>query len=105
MRCLSEHSVFVQSYYLDREAGRCPGDAVHKIYPSTYIKVFDLRQCYRQIKQQALDYKLLACGVVLLEVGCKFSYQLYFPKNTKRKSFRVLKLLEVLVNRSKLIHI
>ncbi|KAK3738386.1 hypothetical protein QZH41_017225 [Actinostola sp. cb2023] len=51
--CLSEHSVFVQSYYLDREAGRCPGDAVHKIYPSAYIKVFDLRQCYRQMKQQA----------------------------------------------------
>lgn len=40
LRCLSDHSVFVQSYYLDREAGRAPGDAVHKIYPSAYIKVF-----------------------------------------------------------------
>lgn len=39
LRCLSEHPVFVQSYYLDREAGRAPGDAVHKIYPSAYIKV------------------------------------------------------------------
>ena len=39
IRCLSDHSVFVQSYYLDREAGRGPGDAVHKIYPSAYIKV------------------------------------------------------------------
>lgn len=39
MRCLSDHAVFVQSYYLDREAGRAPGDAVHKIYPSAYIKV------------------------------------------------------------------
>ena len=39
VRCLSEHAVFVQSYYLDREAGRAPGDAVHKIYPSAYIKV------------------------------------------------------------------
>jgi MAD (mothers against decapentaplegic) family protein 4 len=39
LRCLSDHSVFVQSYYLDREAGREPGDAVHKIYPSAYIKV------------------------------------------------------------------
>ncbi|KAG0419065.1 hypothetical protein HPB47_004396, partial [Ixodes persulcatus] len=38
LRCLSDHSVFVQSYYLDREAGRAPGDAVHKIYPSAYIK-------------------------------------------------------------------
>jgi len=39
MRCLSDHSVFVQSYYLDREAGRAPGDAVHKIYPGAHIKV------------------------------------------------------------------
>lgn len=39
LRCLSENSVFVQSYYLDREAGRAPGDAVHKIYPTAYIKV------------------------------------------------------------------
>lgn len=39
LRCLSDHSVFVQSYYLDREAGRAPGDAVHKIYPSACIKV------------------------------------------------------------------
>lgn len=41
VRCLSDHAVFVQSYYLDREAGRAPGDAVHKIYPSAYIKVTD----------------------------------------------------------------
>lgn len=39
LNCLSNHSVFVQSYYLDREAGRAPGDAVHKIYPEAYIKV------------------------------------------------------------------
>ncbi|XP_056288010.1 mothers against decapentaplegic homolog 4a isoform X2 [Pseudoliparis swirei] len=53
VRCLSDHAVFVQSYYLDREAGRAPGDAVHKIYPSAYIKVFDLSQCHRQMQQQA----------------------------------------------------
>ncbi|XP_076824868.1 mothers against decapentaplegic homolog 4-like isoform X2 [Clavelina lepadiformis] len=53
VRCLSDHAVFVQSYYLDREAGRSPGDAVHKIYPNAYIKVFDLRQCHRQMQQQA----------------------------------------------------
>ena len=53
LRCLSDHSVFVQSYYLDREAGRAPGDAVHKIYPAACIKVFDLRQCHRQMQQQA----------------------------------------------------
>lgn len=45
MRCLSDHAVFVQSYYLDREAGRAPGDAVHKIYPGAYIKVRVLKYC------------------------------------------------------------
>lgn len=45
VRCLSDHAVFVQSYYLDREAGRAPGDAVHKIYPSAYIKVRRICPC------------------------------------------------------------
>uniref|UniRef100_A0A182VRN2 Mothers against decapentaplegic homolog n=1 Tax=Anopheles minimus TaxID=112268 RepID=A0A182VRN2_9DIPT len=53
LRCLSDHSVFVQSYYLDREAGRTPGDAVHKIYPAACIKVFDLRQCHLQMQSLA----------------------------------------------------
>lgn len=53
LRCRGHHAVFVQSYYLDREAGRAPGDAVHKIYPGAYIKVFDLRQCHRQLQQHA----------------------------------------------------
>ena len=39
IRCLSYHSVFVMSYYLDREAGRAPGDTVHKIHPNAHIKV------------------------------------------------------------------
>ncbi|NXS28107.1 SMAD4 protein, partial [Pomatostomus ruficeps] len=39
MRCRSDHAVFVQSFYLDREAGRPPGDAVHKVYPGAHIKV------------------------------------------------------------------
>jgi MAD (mothers against decapentaplegic) family protein 4 len=38
----SDFSVFVQSYYLDREAGRAPGDTIHKIYPKAYIKVCSL---------------------------------------------------------------
>ena len=54
IRCLSAHSVFVQSYYLDREAGRQPGDAVHKIYPGAYIKV---RICFfESIKMIFLFY-------------------------------------------------
>ena len=39
LRCKSQYAVFVQSYYLDREAGRVPGDAVHKIHPMAYTKV------------------------------------------------------------------
>ncbi|XP_009868559.1 PREDICTED: mothers against decapentaplegic homolog 4 [Apaloderma vittatum] len=62
VRCLSDHAVFVQSYYLDREAGRAPGDAVHKIYPSAYIKVFDLRQCHRQMQQQAATAQAAAAA-------------------------------------------
>lgn len=46
LRCLSEQPVFVQSYYLDREAGRTPGDAVHKIYPTAYIKVRKFASLY-----------------------------------------------------------
>jgi len=46
LRCLSNHSVFVMSYYLDREAGRAPGDTVHKIHPSAYIKVHVQLQHY-----------------------------------------------------------
>ncbi|KAM9852024.1 LOW QUALITY PROTEIN: mothers against decapentaplegic homolog 4 [Aulostomus maculatus] len=53
MRCLSDHSVFVQSSYLDQVAGQGPGDGVHKIYPGACIKVFDLRQCHRRMQQQA----------------------------------------------------
>jgi len=51
IRCNSEQAIFLQSFYLDREAGRAPGDAVHKIYPQACIKVFDLNQCYMQMEQ------------------------------------------------------
>jgi MAD (mothers against decapentaplegic) family protein 4 len=52
---LSEQSVFIESYYLDREAGRSLFDAVNKIYPGSKIKVFDLKQCYKQMHQQAVS--------------------------------------------------
>ena len=39
LNCRSEQSVFVQSLYLDREAGRAPGDVVHKIYSKAHVKV------------------------------------------------------------------
>ena len=39
IRCVSDHSVFVQSYFLDFQAGRALGDAVHKVYPKAFIKV------------------------------------------------------------------
>jgi MAD (mothers against decapentaplegic) family protein 4 len=55
IRCVSEHSVFVQSYFLDYQAGRALGDAVHKIYPKAHIKVFDLRHCYEEMQKQARE--------------------------------------------------
>ncbi|XP_063054642.1 mothers against decapentaplegic homolog 4 [Engraulis encrasicolus] len=69
MRCLSDHAVFVQSFYLDREAGRAPGDAVHKIYPGAYIKVFDLRQCHRQMQQQAATAQAAAAAQAAAVAG------------------------------------
>ncbi|KAL4624823.1 hypothetical protein GN956_G17646 [Arapaima gigas] len=69
LRCLSGHAVFVQSYYLDREAGRAPGDAVHKIYPGAYIKVFDLRQCHRQMQQQAATAQVAAAAQAAAVAG------------------------------------
>lgn len=53
VRCLSEYSVFFESYYLDRESGREPFDAVHKIYPGSYVKVFNLKECLRCLKSAA----------------------------------------------------
>ena len=41
LECQSQHPVFVQSQYLDKEAKREPGDAVHKIFPGTHLKVID----------------------------------------------------------------
>ena len=52
-RCLSDYSVFFESYYLDRESGREAFDAVHKIYPGSCIKVFSLKECLRCLKLAA----------------------------------------------------
>lgn len=82
VRCMSDHSVFVQSYFLDYQAGRAPGDAVHKIYPKAYIKVFlpcphpslhhlplpqvfDLQHCYEEMQKQASD----ACAAVAAQTA------------------------------------
>lgn len=54
LRCLSNYSVFVMSYYLDYEAGRAPGDTVHKIHPSAYIKVHALHQSHLAGSKHAL---------------------------------------------------
>ena len=52
-KCLSDYSVFFESYYLDRESGREAFDAVHKIYPGSCIKVFSLKECLRCLKLAA----------------------------------------------------
>jgi mothers against decapentaplegic homolog 4 len=54
VHCLSDHSVFFESYYLDRESGRDAfDDAVHKIYPGSRVKVFSLKECLRCLKLAA----------------------------------------------------
>uniref|UniRef100_A0A1X7TQL6 MH2 domain-containing protein n=1 Tax=Amphimedon queenslandica TaxID=400682 RepID=A0A1X7TQL6_AMPQE len=53
IKCLSNHSVFVQSCYLDYEAGQAQGIAVHKIFPDAYVKVFDLFHSYEEMQKQA----------------------------------------------------
>jgi MAD (mothers against decapentaplegic) family protein 4 len=69
IRCLSEHSVYVQSYYLDKEAGRAPGDAVHKIYPNAYVKLFDLVQCHEQMQQQIASEQASAVAQAVAVAG------------------------------------
>ena len=74
VHCMSDHSVFVQSYFLDHQAGRAPGDAIHNVIPGAYVKVlysntilvcydycqvFDLRHCYVEMQKQAAE----ACDV------------------------------------------
>jgi MAD (mothers against decapentaplegic) family protein 4 len=65
IRCMSEHSIFVQSNFLDYQSGRAPGDAVHKIYPKAFIKVFDLHQCYGEMQKQAAE----ACAAVAAQTA------------------------------------
>lgn len=70
MRCMSDHAVFVQSYYLDREAGRAPGDAVHKIYPGAYVKVDAFAHTHthaRTLREAGVKGQLLLRGVSAAE--------------------------------------
>lgn len=69
IHCLSDHAVFVQSYYLDREAGRSPFDSVHKLHPQACIKVFDLRQCVQQMKHQATQASMAAAATAAAVAG------------------------------------
>lgn len=44
LRCVSEHSIFVQSHYLDWAAGKAPGEVVHKMHKGAEFKVcFEFR--------------------------------------------------------------
>ena len=38
VHCMSDHIVFVKSYFLDGQAGRAPGDAVHNVCPKAYVR-------------------------------------------------------------------
>lgn len=80
VHCMSNHSVFVQSYFLDIQAGRAPGDAIHNVLPEAYVKVlysntillcsdycqvFDLHQCHVEMQKQAAE----ACAAVAAQTG------------------------------------
>lgn len=78
MRCLSDHAVFVQSYYLDREAGRAPGDAVHKIYPSAYIKV-RLQYNGRSMKRKTIQIDVISICKCLIALGTGYIYSTCTP--------------------------
>uniref|UniRef100_A0A672K8V9 Mothers against decapentaplegic homolog n=1 Tax=Sinocyclocheilus grahami TaxID=75366 RepID=A0A672K8V9_SINGR len=70
VRCLSDHAVFVQSYYLDREAGRAPGDAVHKIYPSViYVYILTRTHLTLQMQQQAATAQAAAAAQAAAVAG------------------------------------
>uniref|UniRef100_A0A1I8G8J4 Mothers against decapentaplegic homolog n=1 Tax=Macrostomum lignano TaxID=282301 RepID=A0A1I8G8J4_9PLAT len=69
LEVLSDHSVFVGTFYLDREAGRPPGDVVHKIYPGTHIKVFDILQCHRDMRAQAIQAQHTATATAAVVAG------------------------------------
>ena len=49
----------------DYQAGRALGDAVHKVYPKAFIKVFDLRHCYEEMQRQARE----ACVAVAAQTA------------------------------------
>jgi len=55
LECLSKYAVFVQSHYLDWMAKKQPGVVVHKISPTVRVKVFDLKECVRQMKDRILN--------------------------------------------------
>ncbi len=78
VRCLSDYSVFFESYYLDRESGREAFDAVHKIYPGSYIKVFSLKECLRCLKLAASIKKNLNSKNLFYSYHSLFSYILIF---------------------------
>ena len=50
LHCLSRHAVFIESQYLDWKSKRT--DVVHKFPQGAREKVFDLRQCTRQMQER-----------------------------------------------------
>ena len=60
LRCVSEHSIFVQSHYLDWVARKAPGEVVHKMHKGAEFKVsliygLLLQYCPRHIVYMGLD--------------------------------------------------
>lgn len=47
--CLSSMPLHVESFYLDREAGKEPASCIHKIYQQSTVKIYDIRQISYQM--------------------------------------------------------
>ena len=46
LKCETDVSIFLYSYYVDIKLGYEPGSRVHKLLPGEYLQIFDLNCCY-----------------------------------------------------------
>uniref|UniRef100_A0A3B4AAG6 Mothers against decapentaplegic homolog n=1 Tax=Periophthalmus magnuspinnatus TaxID=409849 RepID=A0A3B4AAG6_9GOBI len=79
MRCLSDHALFVQSFYLDRESGRTPGGAVHKIYPGAYIKHIEAQVKIQSVRHQSPHVDALR-GLCVFRVSLVKGWGQQYPR-------------------------
>lgn len=67
--CRSQYPVFIKGSYLDMQAGRAQSQVVHKVHASASTKVFDLKWCYQEIKQQTAKSLAMAAAQAAAVAG------------------------------------